>query len=204
MKQWEAPELELSKLVNKFSRGSDVSVPKDNYGEFLVRLDEATEALIRRRESLGTTIDVITRLYEHNLTGVDCWTKRRSDLHELLSEGEETELDKARAELEDVVLKMESAFNERTQRLFAKIRQMNGQYLEIEKSLLELQKSSVKLHSSRTLSQERGNLNKAVAGLSGNFSGSPSVNHDIGLRDDLTEAREAIILAEALIEVKGG
>lgn len=183
--------------------GKDVGVPKDNYAEFLGRLEEATAALISRRQSLGATIDVITKLYEHNLFGLESWTERRLELEALLAETEKAELKNARTELEDVVLKMESAFSERTQRLFAKIQQMNGHYLEIEKSLLELQKSSVKLHSSRTLSQERENLNKAVTNLSGTIAGS-SVNQDIGLRSDLTEAREAIILAEALIEVKGG
>lgn len=194
----------LSKYVAGLSKGKDVSLPKDNYAEFLARLEEATAALISRRQSLATTVDVITKLYEHNLVGLECWRERRSQLYALFTQGENTELENARTELEDVVLKMESAFSERTQRLFAKIQQINGHYLEIEKSLLELQKSSVKLHSSRTLSQERENLNKAVANLSGTIAGSPSVNQDIGLRGDLTEAREAIILAEALIEVKGG
>lgn len=194
----------LRKYVTRLSEGKDVSVPQDNYAEFLARLEEATTALISRRQTLGTTIEVITQLYEHNMVGLECWTKRRLELDALLAEGEKAELKNARTELEDVVLKMESAFSERTQRLFAKIQQMNGHNVEIEKSLLELQKSSVKLHSSRTLSQVRENLNRAVADLSGTIAGSPSVNQDVGLRGDLTEAREAIILAEALIEVKGG
>jgi hypothetical protein len=52
------------------------------------------------------------------------------------------------------------------------------------------------------LSHDRENLNKAVAGLAGAPQCASAASADIGLRDALNEARRAIILAEALVELK--
>jgi hypothetical protein len=177
---------------------------EDNYADFLARLDTATASLISRRDSIGATIDIITRLHKHNNTGLELWAHRRNDVEKLLTpRSENSEFHDARAELQTVALKMESMFRDRTQRLDAKILSSRGHYQEIEKSLFELEKSKVKLHSSRMLSQEREHLNNAAATLTGEVIGLPSMIPDAGLREDLREAREAVILAEALIEVKG-
>ncbi|UVJ40373.1 hypothetical protein [Arthrobacter sp. CJ23] len=52
------------------------------------------------------------------------------------------------------------------------------------------------------LSQDRENLNRAFSELSG-AAGATVTIADLGLGRDLKEAREAVILAEALMEVKG-
>jgi hypothetical protein len=176
---------------------------EDNYADFLARLDTATASLIGRRESIGATIDIITRLNKHNKTGLELWAQRRSDVEKLLTQQcENQEFHDTRIELQTVALKMESMFRDRTQRLDAKILSSRGHYDEIKKSLFELEKSKVKLHSSRMLSQERAHLNNAP-NPSEEIDEIPSIIPDSGLREDLREAREAVILAEALIEVKG-
>jgi hypothetical protein len=79
---------------------------------------------------------------------------------------------------------------------------MQGRRDAIDKSLLELEVSRVKLNSSRMLSQDRENLSRLFSELAGS-TGAAATIPDLGLRRDLKEAREAVILAEALMEVKG-
>ena len=79
---------------------------------------------------------------------------------------------------------------------------MQGRRDAIDKSLLELEVSRVKLNSSRMLSQDRENLSRVFSELAGSAGAAPTIP-DLGLRRDLKEAREAVILAEALMEVKG-
>lgn len=184
------------------SRGRDA--PKDNYAEFLARLDAATASLSARRDSLHNTLAIAVTLFEHNNTGLQLWTQRLEVLNALLARpGEATAVAGLVADLHGVALKMEPMFRNRTERLGERLSALRGRSREIERSLLELEKSRVKLNSSRMLSQERENLSNAVAALGGTPEGSGVAVPDPGLRDDLKEAREAIILAEALLEVKG-
>jgi hypothetical protein len=60
-----------------------------------------------------------------------------------------------------------------------------------------------KLTSSRRVAEERENLSKAMVGLAGTAEGITVATPDGGLQDDLKSAREAVVLAEALLEVTG-
>lgn len=74
---------------------------------------------------------------------------------------------------------------------------------EISRSLNSLELSRQKLTASRRVTEERENLNRAVLGLAGTAEGFATPTPDGGLRDDLKTAREAVLLAEALLELKG-
>jgi hypothetical protein len=74
---------------------------------------------------------------------------------------------------------------------------------EIDKSLVDLDRNKLKLHSSRMLSRDHENLNRIAADLSGTAQWAAPSSSDPGLREDLNEARRAIALAEALLELKG-
>ncbi|WP_139359476.1 hypothetical protein [Arthrobacter sp. SRS-W-1-2016] len=63
--------------------------------------------------------------------------------------------------------------------------------------------SKQKLTSSRKLAEERENLSRVVLGLAGTPDGSATATPDGGLREDLRAASEAVVLAEALLELKG-
>jgi hypothetical protein len=97
---------------------------------------------------------------------------------------------------------MEAMLRSRAQRITDKISVMQGRRDAIEKSLLELEMSRVKLNSSRMLSQDRENLRRAFSEVAGP-TGAAAIIPDLGLNSDLKEARKAVILAEALMEVKG-
>jgi DNA repair exonuclease SbcCD ATPase subunit len=174
----------------------------DNYSTFLARIDQAAESLSHRKDSLSACMKVTTELCKRNTIGLDLWTQRRASVEDLRSGGPSTRLE-ALDELEAVAQKMESMFHERTHRLDSKLQSMRARYAEIQRSLLELETSKMKLHSSRMLSKERDNLNRAVAQLTGSMAEGPSVISDAGLTEELKMARGAIILAEALLEVKG-
>ncbi|WP_247828212.1 hypothetical protein [Arthrobacter antioxidans] len=73
---------------------------------------------------------------------------------------------------------------------------------EIEKSLTDLARSRLKLETSRMLSRERENLRKVMTDISGSLERSVAADIDPGVREDPNSAREAILLAEALLEVK--
>ena len=98
---------------------------------------------------------------------------------------------------------MERMFTNRTQRVQEVCHSLRARRDQINTSLFELEKSRVKLTSSRMLALERENLRKVADDLSVSPDGIGLGFPDPGLRESLREAREAIILAEALLEVKG-
>lgn len=177
---------------------------KDNYAQFIEQLDAASRNLTARREPLTRTLEILDVLLRQNALGLKLWEGRIANVGKL-AENEVRSADKQRAlgELHEVALRMESMFLNRTQRIREKQASFQGRRDEISKSLLELDRSRLKLTSSRTLSRERENLNNAVADLAGAPQGATTGSADLGLRTDLNEARRAIVLAEALMEVKG-
>lgn len=177
---------------------------EDNYGDFLGRLDTATKSLTVRRNLLNTTIEIVILLRKPNNIGLELWQDRSSRVGQLLDVNKQQpdRLD-ALSELHEVALKMESIFRGRTQRIAEKLTVLEERRDQTSKALRDLERSRVKLTSSRMLAQERESLSQAVAGLAGTSEGASSPFPDPGLLDDLREARHAIVLAEALIEVKG-
>ncbi|WP_232082401.1 hypothetical protein [Arthrobacter sp. SO5] len=108
----------------------------------------------------------------------------------------------ALSELHEVAVQMESMLRSRVQRLTEKLAVMRGRREAIGTSLRELELSRVKLSSSRLLAQDREELSRIFSALAGSTDAS-TARPDTGLLDDLREARKAVILAEALMEVKG-
>lgn len=177
--------------------------PHDNYAEFLQRLDAATASLTERRESLDRTLEIVDLLYQDNYTGLHLWKDRRAKVEKILSGYSDDSGKRRLSELLDVALKMEPMFRTRTARTKQRLSVLERRHEEISNSLGELEQSKIRLTSSRMLAQENENLSKAVADLAGTPDGATEVIPDLGLREDLKHAREAVILAEALMEVKG-
>ena len=185
----------------KGSNGSPT--PKDNYAQFIEQLDAASRNLTARREPLTRTLEILDVLFRQNNLGLKLWEDRSTKVGRLVAE-EVKSADKSLAlsELHEVSRQMERMFLNRTQRIGEKRAAIQARREEISKSLLELDRSRLKLTSSRTLSRERENLNKTLADLVGTPQGTTTGSADPGLRADLNEARRAIVLAEALLEVK--
>lgn len=186
--------------------GRDEAAPLDNYAEFIRRLETASGKLIPRRDALSAALDAAGLLLNQNNAGVELWGQRRTRIRQLLSlqaAKQQARTYRSLSELHEVALKMEQTFSKRAQRVQQVCSGLQSRRDQINAALVELDKSKAKLTSSRRIAQERENLSKIAADLSvstGNLSFSVP---DPGLRDSLREAREAIILAEALLEVKG-
>lgn len=177
--------------------------PHDSYAEFLGRLDAATASLSTRAAALDKGLDAVSLLLGPYQSAVRRWERRRVDVSEQLARHSGTPQSyTALSELHDMAVKMESMLRDRTLRVAEKISVMQRRREAIDKSLLELEVSRVKLNSSRMLSHDRENLNRAFRELAGS-AGAAATIPDLGLRSDLKQAREAVILAEALMEVKG-
>lgn len=177
---------------------------KDNYAQFIEQLDAASNNLGARRESLSRSLEIVSVLLRHNELGLKLWEERRTKVDALIAkEAMSPNQDNALRDLHDVACRMESMFLDRMQRIGAKQGALKGLRNEIDRSLNELGRSKLKLNSSRLLSRERENLNRAVADLAGTPSGASNASADVGLRNDLNEARTAIVQAEALLELKG-
>jgi hypothetical protein len=184
------------------SKGSQA--PLDNYAQFIEQMNAASNNLGARRESLNRTLAIVCLLFEQNELGLKVWEERRAKVGKLVAkEVKSKKQDRALRELLDVARNMESMFLNRMQRMEGKQAGIRSQHDEISKSLLELARSKLKLNSSRILSRERENLNRAIADLAGTPEGAASAPADLGLRNDLNEARTAIVQAEALLELKG-
>jgi hypothetical protein len=180
--------------------------PVDNYAEFIGRLDAAAGKLTPRRDALTKALDAAELLFSQNHAGLELWGQRLSLINQLLarhSAHQQARRYSTLKELHDVAAKMEQMFTSRTQRVQGVCRAIRVRRDQITTSLFELEKSKVKLTSSRLLALERENLRKVADDLSVPAEGISLKFPDPGLRESLREAREAIILAEALLEVKG-
>jgi chromosome segregation ATPase len=179
------------------------TLPPDNYAAFLSRLDTATTSLSARARSLDKALTAVSLLLEPYQSAVRQWERRRVHVSEQLARHSRTpQAYAALSELYDMAAKMESMLRNRAQRVTEKMSVMQGHRDAIEKSLRELELSRAKLKLSRRLAQDRENLSRAFSELAGS-TGAAATIPDLGLRSDLKEAREAVILAEALMEVKG-
>ena len=178
----------------------------DNYGEFIARLDAAAGNLTPRQDALATALGAAELLLTQNQAGLELWVQRLSLIGQLLaghSGTHEARRYNTLRELHDVAAKMERMFTSRTQRIQGVCHSIRARRDQINTSLFELEKSRVKLTSSRMLALERDNLRKVANDLAVSPDGASLGFPDPGLRESLREAREAIMLAEALLEVKG-
>ena len=180
------------------------SVPApDNYEEVLSRLDDAATNLNTRAAALDKAITAVTMLLEPYESAVRKWERRRMYVGGLLDRHTGTpQAYTALGDLRDMASKMEAMLRARSQRLAEKVLSMQGRRAAIGTSLLELELSRAKLASYRELSQDREKLSRIFSELAGSARAAGPVS-DAGLFGDLREAREAVILAEALMEVKG-
>jgi hypothetical protein len=177
--------------------------PPDNYEEFLSRLDAATTNLSTRAAALEKVITAVTLLLEPYESAVRQWERRRIYVGEHLARHAGTPQTSASlTDLHDMAVKMEVMLRARTKRLAEKLGVMQERRAAIDKSLLELEMSRIKLASSRTLAQDRAKLSRICSELAGAAQANGTVSA-VGLYGDLRQAREAVVLAEALMEVKG-
>ncbi|KUM32901.1 hypothetical protein [Arthrobacter sp. EPSL27] len=177
--------------------------PPDNYDTFLSRLDAATTSLTTRAASLEKAVAAVGLLLAPYESAVRKWERRRRLVGEHLAGHTGSPQSRtALTELHDVAAKMESMLRGRVQLIRDRLTVMHGRREAIHHSLQELESSRAKLNSSRLLSQDRDKLSSIFSSLAGSTL-AVSALPDTGLLSDLREAREAIILAEALMELKG-
>lgn len=182
---------------------TDTSPGHDNYDAFLARLDAATTSLSTRAASLERALAAVTLLLGPYESAVRNWERRRLHVSGQLARHSGSQQSRtALGELHDVAVNMEAMFRDRAQRIRDKLSVMQGRREAIDKSLLELELSRVKLTSSRLLSEDREKLSAVFSALAGPTVATSALP-DRGLLSDLKEARRAVILAEALMEVKG-
>ncbi len=179
------------------------TAPCDNYEAFLSRLDAATTSLSTRAGSLDKAQAAVSLLLGPYESAVRKWERRRHYVRgQLARHPGSPQSYTALSELHEVAVQMESMLRSRVQRLTEKLTVMRGRREAIETSLRELELSRVKLTSSRLLAQDRETLSRIFSALAGSTDAS-SARPDTGLLNELKEARKAVILAEALMEVKG-
>lgn len=185
--------------------GRDDAAMLDNYSEFIGRLETAAGKLTPRRDTLSAALDAAGLLLNQNNAGVELWDQRRTRIRQLLKlhAAKQARTYRSLSELHEVAQKMEQMFSNRAERVRQVCSGIRARRDQINAALIELDKSKLKLAASRRIAQEREHLSKIAADLSVSSDNLSFGVPDPGLRDSLREAREAIILAEALLEVKG-
>lgn len=187
---------------------AEASPSHDNYEAFTARLAAATSNLRVRAAALDKAMAAVSLLLEPYESAVRNWERRRLHVSGQLAgqpgspPSYRTPSYSALSELHDVAVNMEAVFRDRAQRITEKLELMQGRRGDIDKALLELELSTIKLNASRVLSQDREHLSAVLSGLAGAAEATPALP-DRGLLSDLKEARKAVALAEALMEVKG-
>lgn len=145
---------------------------------------------------------IVVSALADNRYGLENWAKRRAQVESLLR-SQEAPGPSSLQELNAVATRMESVFRTRTERVDGRLAAVQKRIDEISKPLHDLRVSRERLTSSRRVAEEREKLNRTVLGLAGTVEGVAAVTPDGGLREDLKAAREAVLLAEALLELKG-
>ena len=180
---------------------TDMSPSNDNYDSFIASLNAATTSLSTRAAALDKAMAAVALLLGPYESAVRSWERRRLHVSGQLA-GHSGPPYSALSELHDVAVNMEAMFRDRAQRIVEKLAVMQGRRKDIDRALLELELSTVKLNSSRMLSRDREELSAVFSTLTGSTVATSAIP-DRGLLNDLKEARKAVKLAEALIEVKG-
>lgn len=176
----------------------------DNYAEFISRLDIAIDTLRRRWELIERTAPVVRILHEQNEAGYRSWTRRRNHVEKLLIQydGPPQEYHNLSDLLQNAQT-LERKFEDRTRRLEARMNSILDRRNDIEESLADLEKSKDKLAVSLELTKERESLSRAIRALSDEPENLSTATEDTGITADLRTARQAVFLAEALLELKG-
>ncbi|WP_155854172.1 hypothetical protein [Paenarthrobacter nicotinovorans] len=184
-------------------RPPDNASPPDNYAAFIQRLDDAAAHLGSRLRSVLQALGAVSVLLEKYQAASLKWEHRRARVSmELDRHTGGPEKCAALGELHDTAVKMVALHHAQTTRINERMHQLRGRRDAIQKSLAELETAAAKLKASRAVQQDRHNLNTVLYELAGAKGGGASIP-DHGLLNDLKQAREAVILAEALMEVKG-
>lgn len=173
----------------------------DNYGEFLQRLDTAAASLKTRQTKLNNILWAVSTAAKQNRFGFDEWTKRNTRLEKLIAGGGAPS--PGLKDLQAVSANMVAVFRGRSEHVNARLAAVQAKIDQVSGSLHNLELSKQKLTSSRELAGERARLSEAMLGLAGTAEGIAVATPDGGLQDDLKTAREAVVMAEALLEVKG-
>lgn len=173
----------------------------DNYAEFLQRLNTAAASLKDRHEALGRVRTVVAKALEENDYGYREWAQRLGQVEKLLA-SKATPDQTGLQELHTVASNMQSMFRTRSERVGARLAAVDVRIGELDGPIHDLNLSKVRLTTSQRMAEEREKLSRAVQGLAGTAEGADTVVPDVGLRDDLKRAREAVVLAEALLELK--
>lgn len=172
----------------------------DNYAEFLRRLDAADASLKERHKALGHVRAVAMKALEENDYGYRQWTQRQAEVEKFLED--EKRNHRGLQDLKAVAANMQSVFRTRSERVGARLAAVDARIAELDGPLHDLKLSRVRLTTSRKVAEEREKLSRAVQNLAGTTEGADATVPNAGLSDDLKRAREAVVLAEALLELK--
>lgn len=178
--------------------------PTDNFATFDSRLDTALGNLTKRHQSIGFGREALTELVHSNQVAAGKWASERRKVTAIIQNYKgDADGYSVLNELLDTATRMEELFNLRMKRAIDKEKSIDAQGEAIMASVAELQASKDRLGFSKMLHEDREKLRQTAVELGG-LDGFPAVAiSDGGLPVDLKNAREAIAMAEALLEVKG-
>lgn len=178
--------------------------PADNYAQFESRLDSAIKSLSARNSSITVGQEIINQLIIDNRVSMSRWSKELRSVTAIISHydgGDEGY--RTLADLLDTATRMEALFRQRLERLREKQKAVDANQTAIMASISELEASKHRLGFSRMLHDDREKLRQTALELGGLDNSVATSIGDGGLPVDLKNAREAVAMAEALLEVKG-
>lgn len=176
----------------------------DSYSAFMKRLETAIFTLREKRALIDLTKPLVAALHGDNQVGYEGWVNRRRLIEDAIDQyqGSPKGYETLAALLRDAKT-LERTFEERANRVQKKLRLIEEQQNQIDASIMDLEQSQAKLELSRMLTQERNALNKTIATLDGGATRTAATVGGAALGAEIRSAREAVFLAEALLEIKG-
>lgn len=178
--------------------------PVDNYAAFKLRLSKASKDLTSRNVSVTGHLQVLKKMLECNTASFYKWDSEFDNVSSIRADY--TGGDEGRGTLDDLVdtaSRMKTLFTKRMAVLQSQITAIESNRTAICAAIADVNASINKLELSKLLHKDREKLLHAERQLSG-FDGAPALTpgHH-GLPLELHPAREAVAMAEALLELKG-
>lgn len=189
-------------MIDKRTKRTQEAAPVDNHEAFKKRLTSASHDLKKRQENLSRYICVLEFLLEQNREALWNWSQQHKYAHDIQqaytggAEGYQIIGD-----LVTTASRMKSLFGKRVNVLNEKHMAVEANSDVVAKAIADLDASYTKLGLSKMLQDGKAKLLATESALNGSIS--PVEANSPVMSQELHAAREAVAMAEALLELKG-
>lgn len=188
-------------MIDKRARRNQEAITVDNYEEFKKRLTNAANDLKKRKSNVARHVSLLEVMLDQNRSALLSWSDQYKYAYSIQANySGEADGYRIISDLVETSSRMKSLFAKRVNVLNEKSEAAQENLEAITKAIGDLDSSFAKLDFSKMLNDDKARLLATESALSGSpaLAGGSHV-----MSQELHNAREAVAMAEALLELKG-